>query len=46
MAGITTEWFPAYGYERAADYEIEVYPPGDRNSDDYVCEIWIPVAEK
>ncbi|MBZ9688743.1 AraC family transcriptional regulator [Clostridium estertheticum] len=42
---ITTEWFPIYEYKRAADYEIEVYPPGDTSSDDYTCEIWIPITE-
>lgn len=41
---ITTEWFTTCGYKRAADYEIEVYPPGDTSCDDYVCEIWIPVT--
>lgn len=29
-----------------ADYEIEVYPPGDSNSEDYTCEIWIPVIKR
>ncbi|MEG1254260.1 MAG: GyrI-like domain-containing protein [Clostridium sp.] len=43
---ITTEWFPTCGYKRAADYEIEVYPPGDTNSDDYTCEIWIPITKE
>ncbi|GCD09372.1 AraC family transcriptional regulator [Clostridium tagluense] len=42
---ITTEWFPICGYKRAADYEIEVYPPGDTSSDDYTCEIWIPITK-
>lgn len=37
--------FTTYGYKRAADYEIEVYPPGDTNSDDYTCEIWIPITK-
>ncbi len=43
-ARITTEWLPSSGYKRAADYEIEVYPPGDTSSDDYTCEIWIPIT--
>lgn len=43
---ITTEWFPISGYKRAADYEIEVYPPGDSNSEDYTCEIWVPVTKR
>ncbi|MBZ9637326.1 GyrI-like domain-containing protein [Clostridium sp. FP1] len=42
---ITTECFPIYGYKWAADYEIEVYPPGDTSSDDYTCEIWIPITK-
>ena len=42
---ITTEWFPTCGYKRVADYEIEVYPPGDTSSDDYTCEIWIPITK-
>lgn len=42
-ARITTEWIPNSGYKRAADYEIEVYPPGDTSSDEYICEIWIPI---
>ncbi len=25
---------------------IEVYPPGDSNSEDHTCEIWIPVRRK
>ena len=41
---ITTEWFPTSGYKRAADYEIEVYPPGDSSSDNYTCEIWVPIT--
>lgn len=43
---IVTEWFPTCGYKRSADYEIEVYPPGDTNSDEYICEIWIPIDKK
>jgi len=42
---ITTEWFPTCGYKRAADYEIEVYPPGDTSSEEYTCEIWIPITK-
>jgi AraC family transcriptional regulator len=42
---ITTEWFESCGYKRAADYEIEVYPPGDTSYDDYTCEIWIPITK-
>jgi AraC family transcriptional regulator len=41
----TTKWFPTCEYKRAADYEVEVYSPGDTNSDDYICEIWIPITK-
>ncbi len=42
---ITTEWFQTCGYKRAANYEIEVYPSGDTSSDDYICEIWVPITK-
>ncbi|MDR7855039.1 GyrI-like domain-containing protein [Tissierella sp.] len=44
-ARITIEWFPTCEYKRAANYEIEVYPPSDTSSDDYACEIWIPITK-
>ncbi|MFC3924751.1 GyrI-like domain-containing protein [Clostridium punense] len=43
---ITTEWITSSGYERSTKYEIEVYPPGNTDSDDYICEIWVPVNRK
>lgn len=43
---IFSEWFPAIKYEHANAPELEVYLPGDPNSEDYKCEIWIPVVEK
>ena len=43
---ISTEWFPTCGYKRAADYEIEVYPPGESSSEEYTCEIWIPIIKR
>lgn len=43
---ITTEWFPTSDYKRAGDYEIQVYPPGNTASNDYQCEIWIPITRK
>lgn len=46
MTRIITEWFPTSGYEKSMDYEIEVYGPGDTQSEDYICEIWIPVRKK
>jgi AraC family transcriptional regulator len=38
-------WFVTSGYEHADGPELEVYPPGDTTSDDYRCEIWIPVVK-
>lgn len=43
---IFSEWFPATGFEHANAPELEIYPPGDMQADDYRCEIWIPVIKK
>jgi len=43
---IFQEWFPATGYEHADAPELEVYLPGDPGSEDYRCEIWIPIVKK
>lgn len=43
---IYQEWFPATGYEHAGTPEFELYPPGDSSSEDYQCEMWIPVIKK
>jgi len=43
---IYAEWFPATKYEHAGGPELEVYLPGDMNSEDYKCEVWIPVIKK
>ncbi|MCI9464913.1 MAG: AraC family transcriptional regulator [Lachnospiraceae bacterium] len=40
------EWLPAAAYELIPNYDIEYYPPGDKDAADYVSEIWIPVREK
>jgi len=42
---IFTEWLPSSGYEQSMDYTVEIYPPGDSQSDDYMFEIWIPVKK-
>ena len=41
---IYSEWFPTTAYERAGEFDMEVYNPGDPDSDDYRCEVWIPVV--
>lgn len=43
---IYQEWFPATNYEHANAPELEVYLPGDSSTEDYVCEVWIPIVEK
>jgi AraC family transcriptional regulator len=37
------EWFPASGWEHAGTAEIEFYPEGDCESQDYHCEYWVPL---
>ncbi|RED56037.1 AraC family transcriptional regulator [Cohnella lupini] len=46
FARIYQEWFPATGYEHSGAPEIEAYPPGDTTSEDYRCEVWIPIVKK
>ena len=43
---IGSEWFPATGYEHAGGPELEVYPPGNPNDENYRCEVWIPIIKK
>ena len=43
---IFQEWFPSTGYEHDARPELEVYLPGDPNSPDYRCQVWMPVVKK
>lgn len=43
---IFSEWFPATGFEHADAPELEVYPEGDPNAADYVCQVWIPIVKK
>lgn len=40
---IYSEWFPTTGYERAGEFDMEVYPSGNPDSKNYRCEVWIPV---
>jgi AraC family transcriptional regulator len=42
---IFQEWFPSTGYEHDAKPELEVYLPGDPNSQDYHCQVWMPVVK-
>ncbi|MGF2614837.1 AraC family transcriptional regulator [Rossellomorea vietnamensis] len=43
---VFSEWFPSTGYEHAGGPEFELYPPGDVNSEEYRCEVWIPIKKK
>lgn len=43
---IFQEWFPSTGFEHAGTAEFELYPDGNANAEDYVCEVWIPVVKK
>lgn len=40
---IFTEWLPSSGYQHACAPELEVYYSGDTKSEDYRCEVWIPI---
>jgi len=42
---IFSEWLPSSGYEQSMQYTIEIYGPGNTQSDDYIFEIWIPVKK-
>lgn len=43
---IFTEFFPTSDYAPINKFDIEAYPEGDQNADDYECEIWIAVEKK
>lgn len=43
---IVTEWLPTSGYEYADAPDIEVYSEGDQKSEDYKCQVWIPIKKK
>ena len=43
---IFTEWLPSSIYEKSMDYEIQVYGPGNTQTNEYITELWIPVQLK
>ncbi len=43
---IVTEWLPTSGYDYANAPDIEVYFEGDQSSEDYKCEVWLPITKK
>lgn len=42
---IFEEWFSGTNYQHTGGPELEVYPPGNRLSDDYKFEMWMPVIK-
>jgi len=43
---IWSEWLPnCKEYKIAGNYNVEMYTPGEGDSDDYYCEIWVPVEK-
>lgn len=40
---IFSEWFPQNEYKHAPLPEFELYEDGDVASEDYHCEVWIPI---
>jgi len=46
MTRALTEWLPTSGYALLQGMELEVYGPGDTRSEDYACELWLPVRKK
>jgi AraC family transcriptional regulator len=45
IAEIYGGWFVTSDYEHADGPELEVYLPGDMTSEEYRCEVWIPVVK-
>lgn len=43
---VYNEWLPASGYELIKGIALETYGPGDTQSEDYFCELWLPVRKK
>lgn len=43
---IFTEWLPSSGYEQSMKTSIEIYPPGDSQSEEYTFEVWLPIKKK
>jgi AraC family transcriptional regulator len=43
---IYSEWFSSTGYQHAGEVDMEVYPPGDADDENYRCEVWVPITKK
>jgi AraC family transcriptional regulator len=42
---IYQHFLPTSGYEHAPIADFELYPEGDIHSEDYYCEVWIPIQK-
>ena len=45
MTRVMAEWLPTSGYELIYGVSLESYGPGDTGSDDYTCELWLPIKQ-
>ncbi|MTI96305.1 MAG: hypothetical protein FH749_12650 [Firmicutes bacterium] len=41
---IYSKWFPTTGYERAYEFDLEVYPPGDPDDELKIRWRWIIIT--
>lgn len=46
MTRVLTEWLPSSGYELVKGITLESYGPGNTQSDDYFCELWLPIEKQ
>ena len=46
ISQVFREWFPSSNYEHSGGPELEIYPPGNPQDDDYVCYFWVPIKQK
>lgn len=45
MTRVLSEWLPSSGYELIKGISLETYGPGNTQSDDYFCELWLPAKK-
>jgi len=44
MTRVLSEWLPSSGFSLIKGVSLETYGPGDTQTDDYICELWLPVS--
>lgn len=42
---IYSEWIPSMGYRHDCAPDLEIFPVGDMFSENYKCEMWIPIKK-